>query len=184
MLWHQKHLPFSSLCPTKHVSTLSVDTCSCYSLIKLYILFVVVYIFPLQCLYPPGKFMGRTRVGSSLSLVSVPPEPQCKPLSVISWPSSHLPQPFSGSWVWHLRYGNAARMGIFLWRTRACGWAAAWQWQLPWDSLCHNNKQLQRIRNCPTVALASCISLDDYFMAQCSSWAVLLSSVKLPEQLK
>lgn len=143
----------------------------------------VLYICPLQCFYPPGRLMGRTRVGSSSSVVFVPQNLSASHF-VISWPSSHLPQPFSGSWIWHLHYGNAARMGIFLWRAQACGWAAAWQCQLPWDSLCHNNKQLQRIHNCPTVALSSCISLDDYFMVQRSSWAVLLSSVKLPEQLK
>lgn len=47
-----------------------------------------------------------------LKLISCvcPPKLQCKPFSVISWPSSHLPQPFCGSWLWHPCCENAARV--------------------------------------------------------------------------
>ena len=88
-----------------------VDTSSCYSLIKLHFLVPCVLYLPFVVFLPAWKVNGQNQ--GWLKLISRVRLPKTSVQAIfchLLTQLSHLPQPFSGSWLWHLHCGNAARV--------------------------------------------------------------------------
>lgn len=129
---------------------------------------------------------GRTRVGSSSSLVSVPPKLQCKPLSLSSLTQlSFFP---ALPWKWILasplwKCCRSAEWEFFSGELRACVWATAWQRLLPWGSLCIIGNYEGVIIVLQLHCLLHLFRWLLYGTVFQLGWNIL-SSVKLPKQLK